>query len=430
MKVKTVRVSQMVICLCMLFSATAFAAPESRTDTAGKTVQEFVKRGGLDNFYRKIKQGDSVKVAYLGGSITAQPGWRILSLGWMKQRFPKAHFSEINAAIGGTGSDFGVFRLPDDVLQYHPDLVLVEFAVNDDGAPTEKVTRSMEGIVRRLWQQDPYTDICFIYTIKQDFLKTEQGGRLPASALAMERVAGYYHIPSINFGNAVCKEVSKNQLIFKGPSRDQNGVRVFSPDGVHPYPETGHVIYQGVFKRSFESMVPTRRLAPEKHSLPRPLAPDYFSQAHMIGLSQTALSPDWQILSVDSLPELASFGHRGMIVGRADQSGETLTVRFKGRAIGAFDIIGPGSGRVIVKIDGGVPDTIRRFDAYCTYWRPSYFLIDHLTNTAHVVTFTTLGAPFDKARILAQRGNIIKDTTILAKNNWYVNRILIDGTTD
>ena len=35
--------------------------------------------------------------------------------------------SEINATIGGTGSDFGVFRLKDHVLQYKPDHVFVEF---------------------------------------------------------------------------------------------------------------------------------------------------------------------------------------------------------------------------------------------------------------------------------------------------------------
>ena len=35
--------------------------------------------------------------------------------------------SEINAAIEGTGSDFGVFRLKDHVLQYKPDLGFVEF---------------------------------------------------------------------------------------------------------------------------------------------------------------------------------------------------------------------------------------------------------------------------------------------------------------
>lgn len=62
---------------------------------------------GLPNFFTKIQFGDSIRVAYLGGSITAQPGWWVYSLNWMKERFPYAKFSEINAAIGGTVADLG-----------------------------------------------------------------------------------------------------------------------------------------------------------------------------------------------------------------------------------------------------------------------------------------------------------------------------------
>ena len=155
-----------------------------------------------------------MKVAYLGGSITAQNGWRLYSLDWFKLLFPKAIFSEINAAIGGTGSDFGVFRLKDQVLKYLPDLVFVEFAVNDGDTPTEKIVWSMEGIIRQIWESNPNTDTCFIYTIKADFLESEQDGNLPNSAKAMEKVADHFGIPSINFGFEVSKMVSSNQLIF------------------------------------------------------------------------------------------------------------------------------------------------------------------------------------------------------------------------
>jgi hypothetical protein len=160
-----------VVCLVVWFFGTVSAAGVPRVDTTSHQVQAFRKRDGLPNFYRKIALADTLRVAYLGGSITAQPGWRVFSLKWMEKRFPRANFREINAAVGGTGSDFGVFRLEDDVLKFHPDLVMVEFAVNDDGAAEDKVIRSMEGIVRRIWQQDPRTDICFVYTLKQGLLR-------------------------------------------------------------------------------------------------------------------------------------------------------------------------------------------------------------------------------------------------------------------
>ncbi len=65
---------------------------------------------------------------------------------------PKAAFTEINAAIGGTGSDLGVYRLKQDVLDHKPDLMFVEFAVNDGATEPEQIYRSMEGIVRQTWR--------------------------------------------------------------------------------------------------------------------------------------------------------------------------------------------------------------------------------------------------------------------------------------
>ena len=266
-----------------------------------------------------------------------------------------------------------------------------------------------------------------LHYIKQGFLRTELDGRLPASALAMERVVDYYGIPSINFGNAVCQLVRAGQLVFKGASQQQKGIQVFSPDGVHPYPATGHVIYEGVLEKCFNSMNPPGRPRAKKHVLGEPLARDYFSQAQMVALSKLRVSPGWVVKAASDIPELVGMGHSRLVVGRADHSGETITVRFRGRAIGAYDLIGPGSGRVTVQVDADKADTIKRFDAYCTYWRPSYFLIDHLKDTTHVVVFKTLAEPFDKAGILARRSNLIRDTAAFQPNNWYLVKILVDG---
>ena len=54
--------------------------------------------------------------------------------------------------IAFTGSDLGVFRVQQDVLSKQPDLLFVEFAVNDGGAAPEQIIRCMEGIVRQTWR--------------------------------------------------------------------------------------------------------------------------------------------------------------------------------------------------------------------------------------------------------------------------------------
>ena len=45
----------------------------------------------------------------------AQAGWRVMTLKWFQQTWPKAKVREINAAIGGTPCGLGVFRLQQEV---------------------------------------------------------------------------------------------------------------------------------------------------------------------------------------------------------------------------------------------------------------------------------------------------------------------------
>lgn len=119
--------------ICFVLSGLSFLVKGQTTQNNDFTSKELQIRNGLSNFTEKVNKKDSIRVAYLGGSITEQNGWRRYSLEWFRQSFPKVKFIEINAAIGGTGSDFGAFRLQDHVLKFNPDLVFVEFGVNDNG---------------------------------------------------------------------------------------------------------------------------------------------------------------------------------------------------------------------------------------------------------------------------------------------------------
>ena len=62
-------------------------------------AQECRPRAGLPNFLAKANTpGAAVKIGYLGGSITAQNGWRPKTLAHFQKTWPQAKFSEINAA--------------------------------------------------------------------------------------------------------------------------------------------------------------------------------------------------------------------------------------------------------------------------------------------------------------------------------------------
>ena len=128
----------------------------------GACEDVFVLRGGLENcrvVFEKSKQG---RVGYIGGSITASPGWRDMTYEILKKRFPETAFDFINAGVGGTNSSYGAFRFEEDVLGKGPvDLLFLEFAVNDDGEQSadNRYGRAMEGIIRHARSANPKMDI-------------------------------------------------------------------------------------------------------------------------------------------------------------------------------------------------------------------------------------------------------------------------------
>ena len=116
-----------------------------------RTATEATYRDGLPHFFAKVRQGQAVNIAYLGGGITrAGGGWCDQTFRWFQQQYPAVSATEIMAAIGGTGSDFGAYRVGAHILAHKPDLVFVEFAVNDQGKPARAIQESMEGIVRQI----------------------------------------------------------------------------------------------------------------------------------------------------------------------------------------------------------------------------------------------------------------------------------------
>jgi len=107
MKMKSIYRSILFLLVAILLSASL----KAQTDTLND-LKEFKSRKGLPNFFAKVNAGKPVTIAYLGGSITAaQGGWREQSLAWLQQQFPQANIKHINAGVGGTGSDLGVFRV-------------------------------------------------------------------------------------------------------------------------------------------------------------------------------------------------------------------------------------------------------------------------------------------------------------------------------
>ncbi|HCS50906.1 MAG TPA: acyl-CoA thioesterase, partial [Planctomycetaceae bacterium] len=300
-------------------NSTVYAAPEYAA-VKPKLIQP---RDGLGNVLAKLKDGQSVKIAYLGGSITAANGWRVKTREWFANEFPDAEVEEIHAAIGGTGSDLGVFRVQRDALQFEPDLLFVEFAVNDGGASPQRIWQAMEGIVRQAWAQNSRIDICFVYTFRTGFEEPLRKGECPQSISAMEMLADHYGIPSIDFAMKIVELEQAGKLIFKSDQPTKEGVVRFSSDGVHPLDE-GHQIYAEIVADAVSQMENTSTPKDHQPKLSTTFVNDHWQAAKMVPIEQSMLSSEWKQLPDDA--QLArSFGKRMGTLWETKTPGSTLT---------------------------------------------------------------------------------------------------------
>ena len=376
----------LVLGLCIGWLAEA--APEGADESVPAKL--FHARDGLGNVFAKLQDGKEVRIAYFGGSITAQHGWRVMTLDWFRKSYPKAKVSEINAAIGGTGSGLGVYRYGQDVLRHKPDLVFVEFAVNDGYASPKAIYRAMEGIVRQTWAADPTIDICYVYTFKVGYEEDLSRGLCPRAASADERLADHCGIPSINMALRTVELAREGKLLYKPeagadgkPKPVPEGVILFSKDGVHPL-KGGHEVYTQVITAALKEMEPGSKAGP--HPLPKPFIADHWAEAKLVPLSPEMLTPGWKKL--DTAKGLGRrFKGRLPALWEANKPGEKLSFKFRGTAAQLYDIVGPDGGQVIITLDGKSRGPHPRFDRYCRYHRLSALgLGGNLEDRVHTVS--------------------------------------------
>jgi lysophospholipase L1-like esterase len=353
-------------------------------------AEEFRSRDGLPNVFAKLKAGGPVRIAYLGGSITAAAGWRPKTLAWFKAQYPKAEVIEINPAISGTGSDYSACRLQSDVLMQKPDLVFLECRVNGGGGYELK---SVEGVVRHIWKDNPRTDICFVYTLHHGMLKDLQAGKTPWFGPIMENVANAYGIPTIDLGVEIAQREKAGSLVFKGDA-PVAGKLVFSKDGVHPGDE-GHAVYCEIIARSMLKLEAAGTAQP--HALPAPLEAANWESATLLPVAKAALSAGWA--TVDTAKDEAYTDDRGrtdaMLRGavKCDRAGASLTVKWNGTTVGMSDI--PYGEPCVVEavVDGGKPIIMTRTQTEKKRKYARFWYLPEQTPGEHTVVFTVKNIP-------------------------------------
>lgn len=162
-----------------------FTAPQQDPDTPidfdGPLYRAIVARSFLSGgnnrrvkeFLRRARAGEEVTVAFLGGSITQGAGavplqencYAHQTYRALRDRYG-AQIRYCKAGVGGTPSETGLMRYDRDITRdgaVQPDLVIVEFAVNDASDETEGVF--YESLVRRIWNQPNHPAVILLFAV-------------------------------------------------------------------------------------------------------------------------------------------------------------------------------------------------------------------------------------------------------------------------
>lgn len=176
---------------------------------------------------RKARDGEAITIGVIGGSITqgssatsSDKSYASLVHQWWREAFPKTDINYVNAGIGATNSYLAVHRVDKDLLSSKPDVVVVEFSVNDSN--TTFFRNTYDDLIRRILKADNNPAVLLLFTTMED----------GTSAQTQHLYVGFhYDLPRISYRQAVLKEIEEGRLAWKD----------ISPDNIHPN-NMGHAI--------------------------------------------------------------------------------------------------------------------------------------------------------------------------------------------
>lgn len=176
---------------------------------------------------QKAREGKDVSLAYIGGSITEGGGYKPNSACYAEvsatafaKKYGKdgggnVHF--INAGMSGTSSDIGIIRYGRDVVSRlpegsdHPDILFIEFAVNDSGCETKG--GAYEGLIRQALKSG--SAVVLVFSVFNNLNRVEE--------MNYRKYGTKYDLPMISTADAI-KDVYQEPGFYKW----------FYNDSLHP----------------------------------------------------------------------------------------------------------------------------------------------------------------------------------------------------
>lgn len=160
--------------------------------------------------------GEDITIAYIGGSITEGYNadtteiYAKLSYEYFADTYGSrdtVHY--VNAGLSGTPSTLGLIRSDRDVFEYEPDILFIEFAVNDSNVDS----RAYDSLIMKALRQENEPAVVLLFSV------IESGYTMQDD---MAATGFYYSLPLISMKNAIWPEIEAGRMTWDDWSKDES----------------------------------------------------------------------------------------------------------------------------------------------------------------------------------------------------------------
>jgi sialidase-1 len=333
---------------CLMMVSAGFGQnshPEATKPLDSRNFQTF--RSKLHNAQIVFEREKRGRVAFLGGSITQNSGWRDSICAYLMQRFPNTEFDFVAAGIGSMGSTPGAFRFERDVLKNGKvDLLFEEAAVNDrtNGFSAETQVLGMEGIVRHARESNPAMEVVLMHFADPDKMADYRKGIVPAEIVNYEKVAAHYNLSTINLAKEVTERIDNGEFSWEKDFRN-----------LHPSPFGQHVYFQSM-KKFLDNCWSGFVAGDDKviaYPMPEKLAAGCYDNGKLIPAVSVKPAKGWKVVNnwkpADKTGTRADFTDVPMLVAEVPTG--ILNYDFEGNAVGIAVAAGQDAGTIEYRID-------------------------------------------------------------------------------
>lgn len=170
----------------------------------------------LSKLMEKVNKQQDITIAYLGGSITEgyqvsrKQSYASQATTRLKDLFEYENFTTVNAGLSGTSSTIGLLRSNEDVFKQKPDLIIIEFAVNDGKDAISQL--AFDSLIKQCLMQENKPAVILLFTVLENGYTCQE---------EMSKIGEVYQLPMISVDNLIKSTKESGEFSWSDYAMDE-----------------------------------------------------------------------------------------------------------------------------------------------------------------------------------------------------------------